>query len=79
MGVCQIVIIVLHLLTIPFLFYQFNIKIKVVFFHRHVFPFKCFVVIVNHYVDGHIVNMLFLLTLYVVSLCVTYEIKNLLI
>ena len=76
MGGCQIVIIVLHLLTIPFPFHQFYIKIKIVVFHRHVFfPFKCFVVIVNHYVDGRIVNKLFILTLYVVSLCVTYEIK----
>ena len=79
MGACQIIIIVLHLLIIP-------LKMSF-FFHRHVFlfpcffPFKCFVIYVNHYFDGHIENMVFILTLFIccIIMCYRYEIKNLLL
>jgi len=68
MGACHIIIIFLHLLIIPF-------------FHLHALSFKCFVIVVNHHVNGHIVNMVCILTrfVYFIIMCYRYEIKNLLL
>jgi len=62
-----------HLIKIVFLF---SSPCFFLFF----FPFICFVIVVNHYFDGHIENMVFVLTLFVcwIVMCFRFEIKNLL-
>ena len=52
MGACHIIII-------------FFTSTHYTFFHLHARSFKCFVIVVNHHVNGHIVNMICILTLFV--------------
>jgi len=68
MGDCHIIII-------------FFASTHYTFFHLHSLSFKCFVIVVNHHVDGHIVNMVCILTLFVyfIIMCYRYETKNLLL